>query len=53
MTAKAYVTSERTSHVKHTDTAIVVDGNEILIISKANAQELVEQLKKAIKAVGL
>lgn len=51
--ATAYVTKERVGGLKHTELAIVVDGTESLIITKSNAQDLVVQLKKAIRAVGL
>lgn len=51
--ATAYVVKDRTSPIKHTEIALVVDKVESLLITKSNAQDLMKDLKKVLKAVGL
>lgn len=47
--ASAYVTSEKGSDVKHMEPALKVDNKEILLISKSDAMNLIDDLRKLLR----
>lgn len=51
--ATAYITKDKKGPLKHTEIALVVDKVESLLISKSNAQDLMKDLKKVLRKVGL